>query len=115
MTAAGRVELVRRSMRCPRCGLTAYPVDTRVGIDGFLRPQAERLACLAAATWSLDIASDRLRELAGVRLDDETIRRHGHRAAAKAAPATVVRSHASGVSGATRTATSKHQSVPCSM
>ena len=70
-------------MRCPRCGLTAYPADSRVGIDGFLSPQAERLACLAAATWSFDIASDRLHELAGIRLDDETIRRHCHRTAAR--------------------------------
>ena len=82
MTAAGRVELRRRSMRCPRCGVTAYPADVRVGIGGFLSPQAERLACLAAATWSFDLAADRLDELAGVRLDDETIRRHVHRGAA---------------------------------
>ena len=34
---------------------------------------------------------------------------------ANAAPATVGRSHAAGRLGATRTATSKHQSVPCSM
>ena len=83
MTAAGRVALRRRSMRCPRCGVTAHPADDRVGIHGFLSPQAERLACLAAATWSFDVASDRLDELAGIRLDDETIRRHVHRAAAR--------------------------------
>ena len=83
MTAAGRVVLRRRSMRCPGCRLTAYPADVRVGIDGFLSPQAERLAGLAAATWSFDVAADRLDELAGIRLDDETIRRHIHRAAAR--------------------------------
>jgi hypothetical protein len=81
VTAAGRVRLARRSLRCPGCGLTAYPLDTRVGLDGFLSPQATRLACLAAASWSFDIASDRLDEIAGVRVDDETIRRHSHRAA----------------------------------
>jgi hypothetical protein len=59
--------------------LTAYPSDDRIGIVGLLSPQANRLACLAAATWSFDIASDRLDELAGVRTDDETIRRHRHR------------------------------------
>lgn len=85
MTAAGRVTLRRRSMRCPRCGVTAYPADARVGLDGFLSPQATRLACLAAATWSFDIAADRLDELAGIRLDDETIRRHVHRSAARVA------------------------------
>lgn len=81
MTAAGRVTLARRSLRCGRCGLTAYPLDVRVGLDGFLSPQATRLACLAAASWSFDVASDRLDEIAGLRIDDETIRRHCHRTA----------------------------------
>jgi hypothetical protein len=82
VTAAGRVETVRRALRCPRCGTTAYPTDARVGLDGFLSPRATRLACLAAASWSFDVASDRLEEIAGLRIDDETIRRHCHRAAA---------------------------------
>lgn len=82
MTAAGRVALRRRSLRCGGCGLTAYPLDARIGLDGFLSPQATRLVCLAAASWSFDVASGRLEEFAGVRIDDETIRRHGHRAAA---------------------------------
>ncbi len=81
MTAAGRVGLTRRSPRCPACGATAYPLDERVGLAGFLSPQATRLACLAAASWSFDVASDRLDEIAGLRIDDETIRRHCHRAA----------------------------------
>jgi hypothetical protein len=83
VTAAGRVALCRRSLRCSGCGLTVYPLDARLGLEDFLSPQATRLACLAAATWSFDIASDRLEELAGVRVDDETIRRHCHRAAEK--------------------------------
>lgn len=83
MTAAGRVTLPRRSLRCGGCGLTAHPLDDRLGLDGFLSPQATRLACLGAATWSFDVASDRLEELAGVRIDDETIRRHCHRASAE--------------------------------
>jgi len=82
VTAAGRVELVRRSARCPACGLTAYPADLRVGLGGFLSPQATRLACLAAASWSFAIASDRLDQIAGLRIDDQTIRRHCHHAAA---------------------------------
>lgn len=81
MTAAGRVVLRRRSLRCGGCGLTAYPTDARLGLDGFLSPHATRLACLAAASWSFDVAADRLHEFAGVRIDGETIRRHGHRAA----------------------------------
>ncbi|MGE3818698.1 MAG: ISLre2 family transposase, partial [Isosphaeraceae bacterium] len=76
MTAAGRVVAARRSMRCRGCGLTAYPADDRIGLDGFLSPGGTRLACLAAASWSFDVASDRLDALAGVRIDGETIRRH---------------------------------------
>jgi hypothetical protein len=68
-------------MRCGRCGLTAYPADDRIGLGEFLSPGASRLACLAASSWSFDVASDRLDEMAGVRVDDETIRRHVHRAA----------------------------------
>ncbi|MFO0953658.1 MAG: ISLre2 family transposase [Isosphaeraceae bacterium] len=85
MTSAGRVALLRRSLRCTACGLTAYPADERLGLDGFLSPGATRLACLAAASWSFDVAAARLEELAGVRLDDETIRRHVHRAAERLA------------------------------
>jgi hypothetical protein len=81
VTAAGRVVAARRSLRCGGCGLTAYPADDRIGLDGFLSPGASRLACLAASGWSFDVASDRLDEMAGVRVDDETIRRHVHRAA----------------------------------
>ena len=82
MTSAGRVELVRRSLTCPACGAAAYPADDRVGLDGFLSPGAVRLACLVAADHSFAIAADRLADLAGIRLDDETIRRYVHRAAA---------------------------------
>jgi hypothetical protein len=82
VTAAGRVRLLRRSARCPACGLTAYPLDVRIGLEGFLSPRATRLACTAAASWSFDVASARLEEFAGVAIDDETIRRHCHRAAA---------------------------------
>jgi hypothetical protein len=72
------VALIRRSARCGACGTTAYPLDDRIGLDGFLSRGATRLACLAAASWSFDMAAARLEELAGVRLDDETIRRHVH-------------------------------------
>lgn len=81
MTAAGRVTSRRRSLLCGGCGVTAYPADDRLGLDGFLSPGATRMACLAAASWSFDVAADRLEEFCGVRLDDETIRRHVHRAA----------------------------------
>ena len=75
MTTAGRVTLQRRYFRCPGCGLTCYPLDARLGLGDFLSPRATRLACLAVATWSFAVAADRLDELAGVRIDDETLRR----------------------------------------
>ena len=81
MTAAGRVRIERRSALCPACGTASYPLDARVGLDGFLSPQATRLACTAAASWSFDIASTRLGEFAGLEIDGETIRRHCHLAA----------------------------------
>ena len=81
MTSAGSVRLSRQYFRCPACGDPAYPLDGRLGLDGFLSVQATRLACLAAASWSFDVAADRLAELAGVVLDDETLRRHTLRAA----------------------------------
>ena len=81
MTSAGRLVAARRSLRCDRCGLSAYPADDRIGLDGFLSPGAARMACLAAASWSFGVAADRLEEFCGVRIDDETIRRHVHREA----------------------------------
>lgn len=50
-------------------------------MDGFLSPRATRLACLAASSWSFDLASKRLDQLADIRIGDETIRRHCHTAA----------------------------------
>lgn len=81
MTTAGRVTLTRRYFRCPGCGLTSYPLDARLGLEAFLSPRATRLACLAVSTWSFAIAADRLNELAGVRVDDETLRRYSEPAA----------------------------------
>jgi hypothetical protein len=81
VTSAGSVRLSRQSFRCPACGDPAYPLDGRLGLDGFLSPQATRLACLAAASWSFGVAADRLAELAGAQMDDETLRRHALAAA----------------------------------
>jgi hypothetical protein len=82
VTAAGRVTLLRKYLRCPRCGDPCHPLDDRLGLAGLLSPRAERLACLAAASWSFDVAADRLDERAGVRLDGETLSRHALPAAA---------------------------------
>jgi len=81
VTVAGRVTLRRRYFRCPGCGLTCYPLDGRLGLGTFLSPRATRLACLAVATWSFAVAADRLDELAGIRIDDATLRRYTETAA----------------------------------
>ena len=77
--------LTREHLRCPRCGDCCHPLDGRLGLGGLLSPRAERLACLAAASWSFDVAADRLNELAGVALDGETLRRHARAAAGRLA------------------------------
>jgi hypothetical protein len=81
VTSAGAVRLSRQYFRCPACGDPAYPLDSRLGLEGFLSIQATRLACLAAASWSFDVATDRLAELAGVVVDGDTLRRHVQEAA----------------------------------
>jgi hypothetical protein len=67
------VRLQRRYLVCPSCGLGCHPRDAWLGLDGFLSPQARRLVCLAAASWSFDRASDLLDELCGLRVSDTTI------------------------------------------
>jgi hypothetical protein len=79
------VTLLREHFRCPRCGDCRHLLDDRLGIDGLLSPRATRLACLAAASWSFDVAAARLGELAGVAIDGETLRRHVLAAAARLA------------------------------
>ena len=81
------MSLRREHFRCPRCGDCRHPLDDRLGLRGLLSPRAERLACLAAASWSFDVAADRLDELAGVALDGETLRRHALAAASRLARA----------------------------
>jgi hypothetical protein len=74
VTAAGLVTLRRRYLACPACGAGCHPRDGWLGLDGFLSRQAQRLACLAAASWSFDRASALLDELCGLHVSDTTIR-----------------------------------------
>ena len=54
MTLVGASTSAARAVATP-----AYPLDARLGLEGFLSPRAERLACLAAASWSFDVAASR--------------------------------------------------------
>lgn len=77
------IELQRRYFRCPSgCG-GVFPLDERLGIDGYVSWSAQRLLSLAAASWSYDQAAERLQEFCGLRVSDTTIRavaqEHGER------------------------------------
>jgi hypothetical protein len=66
---------------CPRCRLSRYPLDDRLGLTGFISPQAAKLLCLAGASWSFAGAARLLAEFCGLRTCDQTIRAACHREA----------------------------------
>ena len=74
MTAAGEVCLARVYFRCSTCTLGEFALDERLGVQGRYSPHAQRLICLAGASWSFDVASARLEELCGLCVSDTTIR-----------------------------------------
>ena len=59
---------------CRQCRVGDYPLDHRLGINGSASRQAQRLMCLAGASWSFDRSSQLLREFCGLRVSDFTIR-----------------------------------------
>jgi len=59
---------------CPRCGTRRYPLDERLGLAGFVSPQARKLLTLAGASWSFAGAAAHLAEFCGVHTCDQTIR-----------------------------------------
>ncbi len=73
-TAAGEVRLSRVYFECPKCWGGGCPLDERLGINGHYSTQAQRLICLAAASWSYDISSARLEDFCGLSVSDTTIR-----------------------------------------
>jgi len=74
MTTAGELNLSRIYLRCVKCGDGSYAADDRLGIGGRYSCGVQRLACLAASSWSYDISADRLAELCGIRIGDSAIR-----------------------------------------
>lgn len=84
MTHAGTIAVARVYFRCVRCRIGGYALDERLGIAGRYSPAAQRLICLAAGSWSYDLAAQRLEEFCGVAVSDTTIRElaqdHGARA-----------------------------------
>jgi hypothetical protein len=86
LTAAGDLTLRRVSFTCRHCGLRAHALDERLGVSGFVSPHAQRLLCLAGAGKSFDEASRLLRDLDGLVVCDNTVRKacddHGAKARA---------------------------------
>jgi hypothetical protein len=85
LTAAGAARLTRLYLACPRCRCGRHPLDARLGVTGFVSPLAQRLLCLAGASWSFDRAAANLREFCGLSVCDNTIRAvcHAHGGAAR--------------------------------
>src|SRR5262249_49739032 len=75
LTAAGDIRLERLYCTCPRCGASRYPLDDRLGLEGFVSPQAKKLLTLAGASWSFAGAASRLAEFCGLHTCDQTIRK----------------------------------------
>ena len=80
MIRATRVYFVCRACRTGR-----YPLDARVGIEGYASRQARRLMCLAGASWSFDLASQHLQEFCHLKVADNTIRKACHEEASQMA------------------------------
>jgi hypothetical protein len=77
------VTLVRAHFTCRRCGQNAHALDERLGVDGFVSPQAQRLLCWVGSEWSFERCAQYLRGVAGLVVCDNTVRkvcdRHGGR------------------------------------
>ena len=85
MTAIGSISLERTYFSCSDCKDGNYPLDGRLGIDGFLTRQATRLACRAGAGHSFAEAEDLLADLCGWRISDERLRQACHEEARRIA------------------------------
>src|SRR5262249_44144441 len=75
LPAGGGAPVTRLYLVCPRCRGSHYPLDERLGLTGFVSPQAGKLLTLAGASWSFDRAAEHLAEFCGLRTCDQTIRR----------------------------------------
>jgi len=76
VSVVGGVEVARRCYACRSCGQSQVCFDAWAGVGkGHLTVGARRLACVVAAAWSFDQASEKLEELTGIAVSDQTIRR----------------------------------------
>ena len=75
MTAVGPIAIERAYFTCYACSAGGYPLDGRLGIDGFLTRQATRLACRAGAHHSFAQAEELLADMCGWHISDERLRK----------------------------------------
>lgn len=73
--------LERVYFTCRLCRQHAHPLDERLGLEGFVSPHAQRVLCAVGAEWSFERCARFLREVAGLIVCDNTVRkvcdRHG--------------------------------------
>ena len=67
--------LSRVYFTCRACGARAHALDERLGVRGFLTPNAQRLFCLAGVEHSFEKAARQLREFSGLIACDNTVRK----------------------------------------
>jgi hypothetical protein len=85
LTAVGPILLQRIFFACPTCGQDGFWVDAWTGVDGFLTAGAKRMVTLAGTRKSFAQAEQLLGELAGWKLNEESIRQCCHAIAGAAA------------------------------
>jgi hypothetical protein len=75
------VTLTRVYFTCRLCGRHAHALDDRLGLDGFVSPHAQRLICTLGVDRSFERCGRHLRQVAGLVVCDNTVRkicdRHG--------------------------------------
>ena len=85
LSAAGSIRLQRIYLVCRGCKNSLHPADDRLGVCGGRSRQAQRLLCLAGASWSFDAAAQHLAEFCGLKTSDNTIRKVCHQQAGEIA------------------------------
>jgi hypothetical protein len=78
MTAVGAIRLERSHGYCEDCGQPQFAADRLLGISGWLTPRARAMADKAGISDPFRQAEGLLFDLAGWKIDAETIRRYCH-------------------------------------
>jgi hypothetical protein len=69
------VSLSRVYFTCRRCGQHAHALDDRLGLEGLVSPHAQRLICILGVDGSFERCARHLREIAGLVVCDNTVRK----------------------------------------